>query len=133
MPRRLPMIPCPPSTQDIGINLANRAKAIDVANYGPPNPRERNDAYWQSIASEWGTTPAEARTMRCGNCSAFDVSEPVMDCIRRGLERDGISADEVIVQAELGYCHAFRFKCAASRTCSAWIVGGPITEYRGAR
>ena len=73
MHRRLPMIPCPPSTQDIAINLANRAKAIDVANYGPPNPRERNDAYWQSIAREWATTPAEARTILLAGDATFTV------------------------------------------------------------
>jgi hypothetical protein len=28
----------------------------------------------------------------------------------------------------LGYCEAFDFKCAASRTCDAWVVGGPITQ-----
>jgi hypothetical protein len=25
----------------------------------------------------------------------------------------------------LGYCEIFDFKCAASRTCDAWVVGGP--------
>ena len=133
MRRRLPVIPCPPATQDIAINLQNRAKAIRVASYGPANPRLQNREYWQRIAAEWGVSEADARTMRCGNCAAFDVSEPILDCIAIGIEKDGLSADDVIVQAELGYCHAFRFKCAASRTCSAWIVGGPIRHYRGAR
>jgi hypothetical protein len=27
----------------------------------------------------------------------------------------------------LGYCEIFDFKCAASRTCDAWVVGGPNT------
>jgi hypothetical protein len=25
----------------------------------------------------------------------------------------------------------FNFKCASKRTCSAWIVGGPITDDSG--
>jgi len=29
--------------------------------------------------------------------------------------------------ADLGYCEIFDFKCAASRTCDAWVVGGPNT------
>jgi hypothetical protein len=57
----------------------------------------------------------------------------LIGCINAGLAEQGIDAQDVIVAAELGYCHAFRFKCAASRTCSAWIVGGPIRQYRGAR
>ena len=31
---------CPPATQDISINLANREKAIKDAAYGPLNPAE---------------------------------------------------------------------------------------------
>jgi hypothetical protein len=35
---------------------------------------------------------------------------------------------EVIEAGELGFCEIFDFKCAAKRTCAAWIVGGPITD-----
>jgi len=115
------------------MNLANRRKAIDVASYGPANPRVPNRAYWQNLGAQWGISEAEAMTMRCGNCAAFDISPEMIGCINTGLAEQGIDAQDVIVAAELGYCHAFKFKCAASRTCSAWIVGGPITKYRGAR
>ena len=124
---------CPPATQDIGLNLHNRGVAINVASYGPANPRLPNVEYWQHLARQWGISAAEARTMRCGNCAAFDISPEILDCINAGLSETGVDAQDVIVAAELGYCHAFKFKCAASRTCSAWIVGGPITQYRGAR
>lgn len=131
MRRRLQQ--CPPATQDIALNLHNRGVAIGVASYGPANPRLANREYWQHLAAQWGISPAEAQTMRCGNCAAFDVSPEILDCINEGLAESGVDAQDVIVQAELGYCHAFKFKCAASRTCSAWIVGGPITHYRGGR
>jgi hypothetical protein len=29
---------------------------------------------------------------------------------------------------KLGYCELFEFKCAADRTCSAWLVGGSIKQ-----
>ena len=65
--------------------------------------------------------------MLCGNCAAFDITPEMLDCIKTGLmQGNGLDADEVIVRAELGYCRMLNFKCAASRTCSAWIVGGPI-------
>lgn len=128
MARRLPV--CPPATQDIAINLRNRAKAIEVAHYGPANPRLPNNDYWRYIAEEWGVPVEEARTMLCGNCAAFDISPGMIDCINAGLAENGIDALDVIAAAELGYCHAFKFKCAASRTCDAWIVGGPITKDR---
>lgn len=124
---------CPVATRDIGTNLANRAKAIHVASYGPANPRLPNADYWQHIANQWGISVAEAQTMRCANCAAFDISPEMIECVNAGLAEYGIDAQDVIVAAELGYCHAFKFKCAASRTCSAWIVGGPIRQYRGGR
>lgn len=117
---------CPKATLDVAENLKNRAKCIKVAMYGPPNPRLPNDAYWSKVAGVWGVSKAEAKTMRCGNCAAFDVKPETIECIKLGIGRDGIDPEDTVVAAELGYCRMFHFKCAASRTCSAWVVGGPI-------
>ena len=120
----LGQIPCPRATQDVALNLQNRQKAIAVAAYGPANPNLPNDAYWQKLADVWGITPAEARTMRCGNCAAFDISQHAIDCIAQGLG-GGRDVEQTINAGMLGYCRAFHFKCASARTCSAWIVSGP--------
>lgn len=117
---------CPKPTLDVALNLRNRSKAIGAAMYGPANPRLPSMAYWQKIASIWGITPNEAKTMRCGNCAAFDIKPSTIACIRDGIGRDGIDPQDTVVAAELGYCRMFQFKCAASRTCAAWVVGGPI-------
>ena len=121
---------CPVATQDIAVNLENRQHAIDTAQYGPPNPQEPNDEYWGNMAKKWGTSIEEARTMRCGNCAAFIRTPKMLECIQAGLAKGDTKQDafDVIVQAELGYCEAFDFKCAASRTCSAWVAGGPVTK-----
>jgi hypothetical protein len=116
---------CPVETQDIKANLINRAKAVDVANYGPANPLEPNSDYWTAKAAQFKTTVDEAKTMRCGNCAAFNVSLRIKDCIAKGI---GVDAKEVEQAGELGYCEFFDFKCAAKRTCDAWVVGGPISE-----
>jgi len=53
----------------------------------------------------------------------------MMECIRTGIDeedKDESFAQDVIDSAKLGYCELFDFKCAADRTCSAWLVGGPI-------
>jgi hypothetical protein len=34
----------------------------------------------------------------------------------------------VIDAGDLGYCEIFDFKCASSRTCSAWVAGGEGEE-----
>ena len=117
---------CPIATQDITINLKNRAKAITSASYGPENPNLPNDAYWQKMADEWDVSVDDAKKSRCGNCAAFNVSEKMKQCIANGI---GNEADPwgTIKLADLGYCEIFDFKCAANRTCRAWGVGGPNT------
>ena len=117
---------CPRATLDVVENLKNRQKCIDVANYGPPNPRLPSEGFWSKIAKIWKISTREARTMRCGNCAAFDVRPKMIECIEQGIGRDGIDPYDTVTRAELGYCRMFHFKCAASRTCSAWVVGGPI-------
>lgn len=118
---------CPIATQDIRMNLKNRQKAIESAMYGPPNPAEPNDAFWQKLADTWGTDVGQAKTMRCGNCAVFIVTPEMQECIKVGLAKGDNAQDayDVTVEAELGYCEAFDFKCAASRTCRAWVAGGP--------
>ena len=41
---------CPVATQDVGVNLANRATAIAKANYGPLNPALPNRTFWLAKA-----------------------------------------------------------------------------------
>lgn len=117
---------CPIATQDITVNLKNRAKAITAAAYGPENPNLPNDKYWQKMADEWDVSVDDAKKSRCGNCAAFNVSQKMKDCIAQGI---GNEADPwgTIELADLGFCSIFDFKCAANRTCRAWIVGGPDT------
>jgi hypothetical protein len=122
---------CPPATQDIGINLQNRQKAIETAGYGPLNPKNPNEEFWQDKADRWKVSTEEAKKSVCGNCVMFIRTPKMLDCIEGGLTAGDSSAEnawDAIDTAELGYCEAFDFKCAASRTCSAWVVGGPITE-----
>ena len=118
---------CPAATQDIGINLKNRAYAIEIANYGPMNPDLPNNEFWQEKADLFNTSVEEAKTARCNNCAAFIKKKEIIDCIAQGLGGDDISY-EVIDAADLGYCDIFEFKCAGVRTCDAWITGGPIKD-----
>jgi lambda family phage portal protein len=116
---------CPIATQDIKTNLANRQNAVDDANYGPANPNEPNEDYWKAKADEFQGDVTTAKKMRCGNCAAFNQTNKLLGCIKKGIGED---ANEVAVGGDLGYCEIFDFKCAAKRTCDAWIVGGPITD-----
>jgi hypothetical protein len=125
---------CPPATQDIATNLANRQNAIDVAHYGPLNPNEPNEDYWKAKADQFNTTTEEAKTSRCGNCVMFTVTTKMRDCIAKGISQGGSSSSDAwdaIDAAQLGYCEAFDFKCAATRTCDAWVTGGPIDDAKG--
>jgi len=125
---------CPPATQDIVLNIKNRQNAIDNVGYGPLNPEEPNDEFWQAKADRWNTTVEEAKTSRCGNCAAFVKTSKMLNCIATGLqEGDKNVADsyDVVAAGDLGYCEALDFKCAAARTCDAWIAGGPVTDETG--
>jgi hypothetical protein len=117
---------CPAPTQDITLNLKNRAKAITAAKYGPENPALPNTPFWKRKADTWDVSVEDAKMSLCGNCAAFNVSEDIKECIAQGI---GNEADPwgTIELADLGYCEIFDFKCAASRTCDAWVVGGPNT------
>ena len=120
---------CPPATQDIKLNLKNRQKAINEFGYGPLNPGEPNKKFWDEKVKEWKLdTVKEAKTALCGNCAAFDVTKKTIDCIAKGIGDDEGSEDpmDVVEAGELGYCRFLKFKCAAKRTCDAWVTGGPI-------
>jgi hypothetical protein len=112
---------CPMATQDITLNLKNRAKAIDSANYGPENPKLPNKQFWMEMAREWEVDPEEAKMSVCGNCAAFNQDDSMLECIAKGIGEEG-DPWAMIDAGDLGYCEIFDFKCASSRTCSAWVV-----------
>ena len=128
-------IECPPATQDITLNLANRKTCVDKANYGPANPELDNPEFWQQKADLFKTSVEEAKTMRCGNCSFFIIKDKMRQCIEKGIASTSIDEDElaknIVDKSDLGYCELFDFKCAGSRTCDAWLTGGPLTDNSG--
>jgi hypothetical protein len=122
---------CPPATQNIELNLANRQKAINNEGYGPLNPDMPNEKFWDKKAEMWQLDSVEeAKEALCGNCAAFDITTKTLDCIAKGIGNDSGSEDpyDVINAGDLGYCRFLKFKCAAKRTCDAWVVGGPLID-----
>lgn len=110
---------CPLPTQDLELNTKNRNEAIqaDHIQYGPLNIDEPGD-YFERIAEFWNTTEEAAMQSLCGNCTAFDISPRMKECM------PGETSDE---HGELGYCWMHQFKCHSARTCRTWAKGGPIT------
>jgi hypothetical protein len=122
---------CPPATQNISLNLKNRQDAINEHGYGPMNPNEPNEKFWNKKVDMWQLDSVEeAKKSLCGNCAAFDITTKTLDCIAKGIGNDKGSGDpyEVINAGQLGYCRFLKFKCAAKRTCDAWVVGGPLKD-----
>jgi len=120
---------CPVATQDIDVNLKNRQKAIDDYYYGPANP-EKPGNYWKDAAKTWGIDEKTAKSMQCNNCAAFDVSDKMWKCIEEGAQGDEDNADVMatIHKSDLGYCNFLHFKCAGTRSCTAWVSGGAIDD-----
>lgn len=121
---------CPPATQSIELNLKNRQKAIDEYGYGPLDPNQPNEKFWAKKADMWNLDdPEDAKSARCGNCAAFDMSDDMIDCLSKGIGTEpGSDPHDTIDAGHLGYCKFLKFKCAAKRTCDAWVEGGPITD-----
>lgn len=51
--------------------------------------------------------------------------EPELDDTKDVGSQD---AWDTIEAGKLGYCTMHKFKCAGSRTCNAWISGGPVKD-----
>jgi hypothetical protein len=101
---------CPPATQDIELNLTNRQNAIDNVGYGPLNPAEPNEEFWQDKADRWNIEIPDAKTALCGNCIFFVRSPKMLDCIEEGIGLGNQEAEGSIEAGELGYCNALDFK-----------------------
>ena len=73
---------CPPATQDVDLNTENRNATREDHDYGPMNPLEPSEGYWEEMAANWkGAKVDEAAGMRCANCVAFDISPRMRDCM----------------------------------------------------
>ena len=120
---------CPTATKDIPTNLKNRQRCIDEANYGPLNPNEPNEDYWIAKAKMFGGEDVEsAKKALCGNCAAFIQTRAMLECIASGIGGNVKDEWDTIDAGDLGYCEFYDFKCAANRTCDAWVGGGPIVD-----
>jgi len=63
-----------------------------------------------------------------------DAENAAMEGEENDDEGMDVDLEEVVQEAaNLGYCELFHFKCAAARTCDAWLVGGPITRTQDSR
>ena len=120
---------CPKATTDIKENIKNRDWTIKNFGYGPLNPDAPDPGFWEEKAELWDSDINTVKTARCGNCAAFDQTKKIVDCMIKGINETE-AADPYDVQnlANLGYCQLFKFKCAAARTCDAWLHGGPIVD-----
>ncbi len=75
--------------------------------------------YWKKVAEKWNTTEEAARTSLCANCTAFDISPRMLECM------PGETSDD---DGVLGYCWMHHFKCHSARACHTWAKGGPIKD-----
>tara|TARA_R100000664_G_scaffold31951_1_gene46163 strand:+ start:412 stop:876 length:465 start_codon:yes stop_codon:yes gene_type:complete len=117
---------CPEATTNLKLNTENRQTAIDEFGYGPPNPNEPNDAFWQEKADMWDASRSAVRKMLCGNCRVFDVSPWIVDCMGPAVKQDDKYIRDNASSVDVGYCRIHEFKCASTRTCDVWVDGGPM-------
>ena len=92
---------CPKATQDLELNTKNRNSSI----------------------KHWNTTVEVAKKSKCSNCTAFDISPRMLECLPGPISQP--IEDE---EGKLGYCWMHHFKCHSARTCYTWAAGGPINK-----
>ena len=63
---------CPPATGNIQLNMENRQKAIDEANYGPANPALDETGEHQEFWQTYADPEAAIEGGDLGYCDAFD-------------------------------------------------------------
>ena len=112
---------------DLDLNTKNRNETIKEYSYGPANPgnEEGSKRFWERKADLWDAPLEQVKSMRCNNCNAFNQTPEVKKKMADAL---GPKGKVIIEGSNLGYCEFFEFKCAGSRSCDAWVGGGPITE-----
>jgi hypothetical protein len=113
------------SIEDLDLNTLGRNVTIKEYRYGPMNPGDDKGSkqFWEDKAEMWDTTVEAAKTSRCNNCSAFNQKSSTLSKMAKALGDEG---KKIVKQANLGFCEFFWFKCAGSRTCDAWVGGGPL-------
>jgi hypothetical protein len=63
-----------------------------------------------------------------GEDMQMQMQAPALDPELDDTEGADKDAWDTIEAGKLGYCTMHKFKCAGSRTCNAWITGGPIKD-----
>ena len=116
---------CPPSTQDIELNTKNRDATVKDYNYGPLNVDEPGD-YWKKVADKWNTTEEAAKTSLCANCTAFDISPRMLECLPGPVSEPIEDEDGKLayVESSCAICHSRKSDnpiCLLSR-CNLGIV-----------
>ena len=114
------------SITDLDLNTLSRNVTVKEYRYGPLNPDDEkgSEKFWEDKAEMWDTTVEHAKSSRCSNCSAFNQKTSTINKIAKAI---GDQAKKIVKQSNIGFCEFFWFKCAGSRTCDAWVGGGPIT------
>lgn len=59
---------------------------------------------------------------------AEDITQPIQEPELDDTQDAAQDALDTIEAGKLGYCTMHKFKCAGSRTCNAWIAGGPVKD-----
>jgi len=87
---------CPLATRNPEVNEENRNRAVEDYDYRDP-------------ADDGGFVETEV----CGNCSYYNLTEDMMECV----------GDE---SGDTGYCQKLKFVCSGDMTCDKWEAGGPM-------
>jgi hypothetical protein len=120
---------CPVGTMYEQVNLQNHLYAIDLAEYGPADPRQPNTEFWQNKMKIWDVNEGTAIMRVCTSCFYANKSPEMQDCIIEGPGGEFKESDlpNNPVWSEIDglptyYCTRWNMTVNPLRTCNGWVA-----------
>lgn len=118
---------CPVGTIYPEVNLQNHLFALELGEYGPPDPREPSTEFWQNKMRIWDVNEGTAIMRVCASCHFADKSPQMQDCVIEGPSGEFKESDLPTnpVWAEIDgiptyYCHRWNMTINPLRSCNSW-------------
>lgn len=119
---------CPVGTMYLDVNTQNHLYAIELADYGPPDPREPNTEFWQNKMRIWDVNEGTAIMRVCASCHHADKSPEMQDCVIEGpggeLMESELPLNPVWTDIDgmpYYYCKRWNMTVNPLRSCNGWM------------
>lgn len=119
---------CPVGTMYLDINTQNHLYAIELGDYGPPDPRDPSTEFWQNKMRIWDVNEGTAIMRVCASCHHADKSSEMQDCVIEGPGGELMESELPLnpVWTDIDgmpnyYCNRWGMTINPLRSCNGWM------------